>query len=364
MKILEKYLLKEFLHNWYGVTSILMLILVSKNLISALNKAIKGTIDSSVILPLVVTNIFQFSLILIPLGLFLGIMLGMGRLYQDSEMSAAYACGLSPARILKPVLVTGLMGFIIVFILAFWVAPWAADIEQRIMVKEKSKQEIDKVEAGRFNVSQDHNTVIFARNKDKDKDKDTGLQSVFVQSTKQQEGVVAEVAQSAKVELRYEDELPFFVLKNGSTYSHGNIQNKNKEEGDISITQYEEHGVLLGSKVQKKESQRLKATPTKTLLASSDIMHKAELQWRISLCASTIIMALLALPLSHSAPRKSRNAKIIVAVIIYIFYANLLIYAVKSMRSGAIPEQYGMWWVYVVCLFIISIMFIKRQVKG
>ena len=359
MKILENYLLKEFLRNWYGVTSILLLILLSNSLANALKKSINGLIDSSVIFPLFVTNAIQYSMNLIPLGLFLGVMLGMGRLYQDSEMSSAYACGLSPLRIIKPVLTTGLIGFSMVFLLTFWVAPWAADIEQRILLKEKSKQEIDKVEAGKFNVSKDTGTVLFARHKG-----DEGLKSVFVESIKDKEGAVAEVAKSAKVDLIFEDNLPFFVFKNGSTYSHNEKQTEANEKGDISVTYYREHGVLLESKVQKKESQTLRAIPTKTLMNSTNIEYMAEFQWRVSFCATTIIFALLALPLSHSAPRKSRNSKIMIALLIYILYANLLIYAKRSMISGALPVEWGMWWVYVVCFVLFLIMFLKRQFKG
>lgn len=60
-------------------------------------------------------------------------------------------------------------------------------------------------------------------------------------------------------------------------------------------------------------------------LASSDYpKDKAEYQWRISTPLTTMLLALLAIPLSRSKPRHGRYAKLLLAFLIYAGYYNLI----------------------------------------
>src|SRR5207248_10706004 len=56
-----------------------------------------------VVLELIGLGALQNLSILVPVGLLLGVVLAFGRLYHDSEMAAALACGAGPANIYLPV---------------------------------------------------------------------------------------------------------------------------------------------------------------------------------------------------------------------------------------------------------------------
>ena len=60
------------------------------------------------------------------------------------------------------------------------------------------------------------------------------------------------------------------------------------------------------------------------LWSSSNIKDRAELQWRFTLPLATIIVAVMALPLSRTNPRSGRYAKLAIALLIYLVYSNLL----------------------------------------
>ena len=47
-----------------------------------------------------------FLELILPLGLFIGILLAYGRMYLDSEMSVLYACGVSERRIVMHTMVS------------------------------------------------------------------------------------------------------------------------------------------------------------------------------------------------------------------------------------------------------------------
>ena len=51
---------------------------------------------------------------------------------------------------------------------------------------------------------------------------------------------------------------------------------------------------------------------------------RGELLWRISLPASAFVLALLAIPLSSFNPRVGRSVNLIVALLVYVVYSNLV----------------------------------------
>ena len=74
----------------------------------------------------------------------------------------------------------------------------------------------------------------------------------------------------------------------------------------------------------------------------------AELQWRISMPLSVIILTLLAVPLSKVKTRQGKFAQLIPAILIYIVYADLIFVARVWIQKGSISSLLGIWWVHGV----------------
>jgi lipopolysaccharide export system permease protein len=74
----------------------------------------------------------------------------------------------------------------------------------------------------------------------------------------------------------------------------------------------------------------------------------SELQWRLSTPVSTVLLSLLAIPLSRTAPRRGKYAKILVAVILYAVYYNLCLAAKTWVEHRVVPRVPGIWWVHAL----------------
>src|SRR3970040_2502647 len=61
----------------------------------------------------------RYLMLVTPIGLLLGIMFALARLNRDSEMAAIGACGVGPARLLRPI---GLLTLALAALTA-WLAP-------------------------------------------------------------------------------------------------------------------------------------------------------------------------------------------------------------------------------------------------
>ena len=91
--IIERYIIKEALQNFFAVVAVLLLIYMSNRYVRYLADAAIGEIDSGVIFQLLMLKLTANSVILLPLALYLGILLALGRLYRDSEIIALHAGG-------------------------------------------------------------------------------------------------------------------------------------------------------------------------------------------------------------------------------------------------------------------------------
>ena len=52
---------------------------------------------------------------------------------------------------------------------------------------------------------------------------------------------------------------------------------------DYQLTEFDSFSMVLESREVKERRQRVDSVATSTLLASDDLVHRAELQWRIAL---------------------------------------------------------------------------------
>jgi lipopolysaccharide export system permease protein len=86
----------------------------------------------------------------------------------------------------------------------------------------------------------------------------------------------------------------------------------------------------------------------------------AELSWRLGLPASALVLALLAIPLSFVNPRAGRSMNLMLALLIYMTYSNLLSITQASIAQSRIPPAMGLLGVHAVMLLILLALFYRR----
>jgi lipopolysaccharide export system permease protein len=92
-------------------------------------------------------------------------------------------------------------------------------------------------------------------------------------------------------------------------------------------------------------TEKLKAFSTFRLANSKCREETAELQWRLSTGITTLLLALLGIPLSKTVPRRGKHARVTTAGVIFFIYYNLLLVARSWVEQGVIPVVPGIWWV-------------------
>jgi lipopolysaccharide export system permease protein len=111
---------------------------------------------------------------------------------------------------------------------------------------------------------------------------------------------------------------------------------------------------------KKKKEAKINSKPSVELINEGSAESIAELQWRLSPAITVIVLGLLAIPLAHSEPREGRGVRIVLGILVYLLYGNLLYLCRSWVSDGVLPTYIGMWWVHIAFL-VISFAWVRKQ---
>lgn len=342
--IISRYLFREILQTLLALAALLLLIYISHRFMAYLVQASVGNFPTEFILHLLTLRLLGDLMLILPLCFFLAVLLALGRLYKDNEVTAMAACGI-------PVPTSSIIGFgavfaLVIAFLSLMLAPWAESQRAILQVKLSSVAEVGGIAAGRFKEFRHGNGIFYVKTIDPDSDT---MHSLFVQLNLAHGKRVVMVAKRGYQTVQ-NGEL-YMVLVDGHRYESKGTQ------VDYVITQFAEHQIRIPKSLDAPQDAKRDAIPTLMLLSTKDAALQAELQWRLSLPLSVILLAALAVPLSRTTPRQGHYAKILSGILIYLIYNNLLNVAKKWVERGDVVPIIGVWWVHIILLLIILFLF-------
>jgi len=338
--IFDRYLLKEVIFGWLAITIVLWLVLISNRLVRLLADAAAGDIAASVVFKLLGLKMVWYMVHIVPFALALGVVLGLGRLYRDNEMTVMSACGVGTWRIYKPLLGFGLVVAMALAWLALFVSPEVQRVSHRLTLMAEEQADFTLLGAGRFNEIQNGQLTFYAEKLSADKQSMENLFIVVKQKGKK-DGKLPQLL-TAKSAYRKRDAGSsdnFLVLVDGYRYEG------RPGDANYRIAKFSEYGVRIELPGSDHIVDKREGTPTADLMKSGNLKDIAELQWRIMMPISVIVLMLLAVPLSKSSPRQGRYGKLVMAVLLFVIYYNLMGVAQVWVKDGVVPPVIGIWWV-------------------
>ncbi len=348
--IIERYLVKELSITVMAVASVLFLIFITSWSAGLLARVESGAVPAGALFYFLVLRAIESLIILLPLSLFLAVLLALGRLYKDSEMTAMLACGVSPLKILSLVFWFSLVFALLVAGVSVYWGPWSINERERLEVEMKAEAGLEAISAGQFRELAEGRLVVYAEGLSED---GKNMENVFVQG--ERNGVmnimVADRAHRVENTTMGGD---YIVLEDGHRYE--GIPG----ETAFRIVSFKEHGLLVDKHEEVGGSRRLSGYPIEDLFLHDTLKYQGELQWRISMPISTILLAMLAVYLSKTNPRQGRYGRFFLGVLIYILYNNLLGVARTWLEKGVVPPYIGLWWVHGIVFALLVFLIFKQ----
>ena len=129
---------------------------------------------------------------------------------------------------------------------------------------------------------------------------------------------------------------------------------------DFRIVQFERYAM----RIEEVEAQVPRVWPkslsTMHLIENPGSWNTSELQWRLGMPLSALVLVLFALPLSFVNPRAGRSFNLILALVLYMFYNNLISVTNTWVGQGKISPFVGFIGIHGLMFSLMVVWFYHR----
>ena len=347
-------LTKELFYTSLSTILILSGVVIAQRSVYIFRLASKGIIPNDAIDTILVFNLLKHLPLLLSLTLFLTVLITLTRWYKDSEMVIWFSSGVGLSKLIKPILIFSLPIIILITALSFYISPWAIHKAEEFKKGLKSRDELATITPGVFKESRSDNRIFYVEGFS---ELGNIVKNIFVQSV--QNGKVGIIVANEGVRAENKRGEDYIIMKEGRRYEG----RSNSQE--FSTTDYNEYGILIEKETTKIISvgEVYEAKSTLELLASDSSRYKAELYWRLSLPISALLLVFIAIPLSVINPRSGRSLNIILALLLFVIYNNLLGVSHSIVAIGNTKILYGLWPVHLSFAVLAIYLFYRRSLN-
>jgi lipopolysaccharide export system permease protein len=347
--IFHKALLREISSVALATFFVLLGITITTQLVRLLGQAASGAITTTGVAALMGFTLVSYLPVLLSLTLFIAVLMALTRSYRDSEMIVWFSCGVSLTRWIRPVVTFAAPLVLTIGLLSLALSPWAVSKAEEFRRLMDSRDDVSAISPGVFRESRQADRIYFV-------EEVSGaanlVANVFVSSTQHRKSGVM-VARSGFQETM-ENGDRFLVLLNGRRYEG--------EAGtaEYRISEFERYAMRIETSEAAARAPTTKTTPTLELLRDRTQANLGELSWRLGLPLAALVLSVLAIPLSFVNPRAGRSMNLVLALLIYMVYSNLLSIMQASIAQSRVDFAIGVWGVHMGMLVVLFVLFYRR----
>lgn len=313
----------------FGATLVVILtIVLTMFLIRTIGQAASGAIAPRDVVLLLGYIALGHLPTMLALSLFVSVVLALGRMYRDSEMSIWFAAGVGLARFVKPVLRTVWPVLLVVALLLLFAWPWGNRNGLELRERYQQRSDLSRVAPGVFQTSSDGRRVFFVERDGGDGERgDTGsARNVFILNRQDHSEAVTS-ARSGRLDSDGGDH--YLVLERGQR------NEVNTRTGERTLSSFENYRVLASERaVREIEARPPKAVATIDLIRNPAPRSQGELTWRLGMVLGATNLVLLGIGLAATNPRRASNWNLLFALLTFAIYYNVVNLSQAWVASG------------------------------
>lgn len=375
LRIFTRYILGEVLSHAAIGASLFTFVIFMRDL----GRILELVVRNSAPLPSV-AEIFFFTLptaftITIPMGVLVGILIGLSRLAADSEVTAMRASGLGSGMFVRIIAVFAFGAWLIAMVNSIWIAPRSAAALGRLQDKLKTSQASFEIQPRVF--YEDFKNYVLYVEDVKSAPKAALWKGVFLADISTPGQPKVTVAQQGVVVPEGQDRIRLH-LTNGSQQDSpkGNPEQfsiSTFDETDISIPLPKEE-----DSGNKKELVPVSEMSTPELLYKSKHPEnepprpgvkddpKAISRWylvefhrRLALPTSCLVLALVGIPLGLSSRKGGKATGFVLTILLVFTYYLISLFGISLGRSGKLDPGLAVWSGNIV-FFLAGLILLRR----
>lgn len=332
--------MRETLKSQLAILFILLLIFFCQKLVRVLGAAADGEIPTNLVLSLLGLGVPEMAQLILPLSLFLGLLMTLGKLYTESEITVMHACGLSRAVLIKAAMVLALFTGIIAAVNVMWAGPWSSRHQDQVLADAKANPGMAALAQGQFQQATDGNSVLFIEGVKGDHFNNVFLAQIRPKGNARPSVVVADSGQLSQ----HKDGSQVVTLNTGTRFE-GTAMLR-----DFRITDFQNYQAIIGHQTVTLDPTDTEQMDMRTLFNTDTPRASAELHWRLTLVFTVVMMALMVVPLSVVNPRQGRVLSMLPAMLLYLVFFLVQSALRSNGAKGKLDPMIWMWTVNLVYL--------------
>lgn len=346
-KTINLYILREIAVPFAMILFILTFVLLMGKIVQLMDLMVNKGVSIIDIAKLITFLMPSFLIFTIPISLLISVLMGMGRLSGDNEITVLKASGVSLYQLSQPVLFASLLAFLLTALVSFFLVPGGNYATKKLIfniVKEKASVGIkEKVFNDDFK-----GILIYA---DKIPSHGEFLEGVIINDSRMIKEPSTVIAQKAYLISDPKRMTITLRLENGSSHVvDASLKYYRKMDfGTYDVLLDIESSMADEMKAKTKSSTEMSVFELisqigRTGLEDSVVRELSiELNKKMTIPLSCIFFGIIGLPLAITAQRSVRSRGFIIGFIIVLAYYLIQIGGEALAEMGKIPPAAGTW---------------------
>jgi LPS export ABC transporter permease LptF/LPS export ABC transporter permease LptG len=365
MRILDRYIIREILLPFAIALVVLSFVLIIPFIIELAEQLIQKGVSGPTILQLMVTLLPATLGLTIPMALLIAVLIAFGRLSGDREIVVLMACGVSPYRLLRPVLGLAAVAAAATLWVMIEAIPNANQTHREITTRIVADRAEGEVRPRVF-FEDFPNTVLYVR----EVPQTGGWQDVVAADTRNAAQPILYVAKRGRMVVNRDARTIQMVLEDGAQHT-----TKSADPAGYEIARFKELVLSLDPesvfpRVGPARGERELTIPElqelRAMLEARNLpFHRPviEIHKKFSIPTACLVFGLLAVGLGVTNRKDGKLASFVLGLaVIFAYY--VIMFGAEAMAKGALIPAWSAMWIPNVLLGGLGIALLLARARG
>ena len=346
-KIIDRYILKEIAYPFFLILFVLTFVLLMGKIIQLMDLMVNKGVSFIDISKLFLLLTPSFLILTIPISLLISILIGLGRLSGDNELTILKASGMSLYKLLRPVAIASLLALIITAFTSLFLVPHSKYATKNLLFNVAKKKASVGIKEKVFN-DDFKGILLYAESIPVHGDYMKGVIISDTRISNEPSTIIAE-----KAFLVSDPSLMTVTLRleNGSTHMvDKTLKNYRKMEfSSYDVNLDIESSIAEAKKVNAKDSTEMTiwelSQKLKTAGLEDAVSREMAIEFykTITTPLSCVVFGILGISLSIRAHRAVRSRGFTVGLIIVFIYYIMRLGGEALVETGSLSPLIGTW---------------------
>ena len=329
------------------------------------------------------TELYLFLLVLppvlifaIPIGVLVGVLIGLSRMASDGEITAMRSAGVPGRKVVLPVILFAVAAVVVTAAASVWLTPWSIRESYRVMNKMMAEEMTADIQPRVFE-EQFPNSVLYVG------DVRSGRQAQW------RDLFIADVtpADRRKPGAAERGDLPMITLASEAIavpdVANNRIQLSMKNGSSHRVDKTGIYHIqAFPRQTQALETRRSEVKPTREFVEMDTLPLKRiayaksaktdpaareariELHKRLALPPACLLLALVGIPLGVSTRKAGRSGAFVMTVALALLYYTALISMINVAQRGKLPPELAVWMPDIVFAIAGAVLMSRLEKPG